>query len=181
MTGVPTCERNFAVAVAAAEAVAGALDPERVAEVASRLRLHGRLERIDGEPPTIIDAAHNPDGAVALAEALPGVAAGGPVFAAVALLADKDASGFFAALAPAIEAVVATEVSAERLARGGRPGAESRSAADVASAAAAAGVEPVEVVSEAGEAVARARAMARDGEGVLLVTGSHYLIGYARE
>ena len=31
----------------------------------------GRLERIADDPPTFVDAAHNPDGAAALAEALP--------------------------------------------------------------------------------------------------------------
>ena len=63
--------RNFALARAAAEAFLGDLDPELVATVAATVPVPGRLERIAEHPPTYVDAAHNPDGAAALAEALP--------------------------------------------------------------------------------------------------------------
>ena len=71
--------RNFALAMAAAEAYLaaagrGPLDPERVAEVAATLTVPGRLEQLADDPPTFVDVAHNPDGARALAEALPEVA-----------------------------------------------------------------------------------------------------------
>ena len=55
--------RNFALAMAAAEAYLGEPGPERVAEVAATLTVPGRLELLAGEPPTLLDAAHNPDGA----------------------------------------------------------------------------------------------------------------------
>ena len=42
-----------------------------MAAVAAGLELHGRMEVIDGDPPLVLDAAHNPAGAAALAEALP--------------------------------------------------------------------------------------------------------------
>ncbi len=90
-TAAPYLRRNFAVALAAAEALLGSLDPERVAAVAAGLELHGRMEVIDGDPPLVLDAAHNPAGAAALAEALPAVAGGRPVIASLAVLADKDA------------------------------------------------------------------------------------------
>ena len=57
-----------------------------------------------GDVPMILDAAHNPDGAAALAEALAG-AAGAPVVACLAILADKDAAGIVDALAPALDAL----------------------------------------------------------------------------
>ena len=63
--------RNFALARTAAEAFLGELDPALVARVAATLPIPGRLEQIAEHPPTFIDAAHNPDGAAALAEALP--------------------------------------------------------------------------------------------------------------
>ncbi len=73
--------------------------------------------------PLLLDAAHNPDGARALAEALAARGERGPVVACMAILADKDAAGIVDALAPALDALVCTEVPAERLARGGRSGA----------------------------------------------------------
>ena len=172
----PYVRHNFALARRAAEAALGGLDPDRVEEVAAGLELHGRMEVLEGDPPLILDAAHNPDGARALAEALPTAAAGRPVFAAVALLADKDADAYFAALAPVLAGVVVTEVDAERLARGGRPGARSAAGGDLAEAARAATIGRVEVVREAAGAIARAQDLAREAGGVALVTGSHYLL-----
>jgi dihydrofolate synthase/folylpolyglutamate synthase len=61
--------RNFAVATGAAEAIIGGLDADRVEAVAEGLELPGRVELLTGDPPLILDAAHNPDGACA-AEAL---------------------------------------------------------------------------------------------------------------
>ena len=43
------------------------------------------LEAVAGDPPALLDAAHNPDGARALAEALPEVAGGRPVVACLAI------------------------------------------------------------------------------------------------
>ena len=60
---------------------------------AATVTVPGRLERVAEDPPTFLDAAHNPDGAAALAEALPAVAAGRRVVACLAILADKDARG----------------------------------------------------------------------------------------
>ena len=58
-----------------------------------RVPIPGRLERIAERPPTYIDAAHNPDGVAALAEALPAVVGERRVVACLAILADKDAGG----------------------------------------------------------------------------------------
>jgi dihydrofolate synthase/folylpolyglutamate synthase len=102
--------RNFALAATAAEAFLGELDPERVAAVAASVQVPGRLERIAERPPTFLDAAHNPDGAAALAEALPVLAAGGRIVACLAILADKDAAAMVQALAPALDAAICTEI-----------------------------------------------------------------------
>ena len=115
--------RNFAVATGAAEAIIGGLDADRVEAVAEGLELPGRVELLTGDPPLILDAAHNPDGARALAEALPEATGEAPVVACLAILADKDAAGVLAALAPRLDYAVCTELPAERLARAGRPGA----------------------------------------------------------
>ena len=57
---------NFAVAVAAARALHGELDPARVAEVAARVTVPGRMQVMAEEPLTIYDGAHNPSGMQAL-------------------------------------------------------------------------------------------------------------------
>ncbi len=176
---VPYLRRNFAVALAAAEAVLGSLDAGRVMGVAAGLELHGRMEVVDGDPVVVLDAAHNPAGAAALAEALPAVAGGRPVVGVLALLGDKDASGFMAALGPSLAGVVATEIPAERLAEAGRPGAQALAASRLAELARGAGLGWVEEVGDPAEAVARARSVASAQGGVALVTGSHYLLRYA--
>ena len=132
--------RNFALAVAAAGAFLGELDPETVAAVAASVEVPGRLQRIGEDPPTFADAAHNPQGAAALAESLPELAAGRPVVACLAMLGDKDATATVAALAPALERAICTELPAAALAARGMPGAGPHAAADLAAACGAAGL-----------------------------------------
>ncbi|HWO16255.1 MAG TPA: cyanophycin synthetase [Solirubrobacterales bacterium] len=172
--------RNFALAMAAAEAFIGELDRERVAAVAATLTIPGRLERIADDPPTFLDAAHNPDGAAALAEALPEVAGGGPVVACLAILTDKDAGKMVRALAPVLDRTVCAEIPAESLAAHGRPGSGSHPAAELARLCGAVGLA-AEVEPRFDEALRRARALALEAPGgSLLVTGSHYLLARAR-
>ena len=171
--------RNFAVAVAAAREAVGALDPASVRAVGEALELAGRMQVLGGDPPLIVDAAHNPHGARALAEALPEAAAGAPVVACLAILADKDAAGILEALAPRLELAICTEVPVKRLAGTGRPGTESLDAARLGVLAQAAGMPHVEAIADPEDAVRRAVAAAREHGGVALIAGSHYLLGYA--
>jgi len=176
----PFQRRNFALALAAAEAFLGRLDLDLVVEVAATLRIPGRLEQIAERPPTLIDAAHNPDGAAALAEALPALAAGRPIIGCLAILKDKDAAAMTAALGPVLARVVCTELPLEALAAHGRPGAASHPAAELAATCAEAGL-PGEVQPALPEALRRARELAlKPPGGVLLVTGSNYLLAPAR-
>lgn len=172
--------RNFALAATATEAFLGRLDPDAVAAAAATVAIPGRLERIAEHPPTYLDAAHNPAGAAALAEALPDLAGGRRVVACLAVLADKDAGAMVRALAPVLERVVCTEIPAAALAGHGRPGARSRPAAELARACAAAGL-PASAEPSFEAALRRAREhAAADPEGVLLLAGSHYAIAPAR-
>ncbi len=163
--------RNFALARTAAEAFLGDLDSEAVAAVAAGIEIPGRLERVAGDPPTFLDAAHNPDGARALAEALPEVTGGRPIVAVLAILADKDAGAMIDTLAPALARAICTTL----------PGARRRTvgAVELARICTRAGVA-AEVEGDFWAAVARARELAREAGGVLLVTGSHYALGPAR-
>ena len=165
--------RNFALARAAAEAFLGErLDAGIVAEVAGGVRIPGRLEALGGDPPTYLDAAHNPDGAAALADALPEVAEGRQVVACMAILADKDAAGMAGALAPAVDRVVCAELQEAQ-----RP---AMAAADLARAFEAAGVA-ADAEPDLGLALRRARELALASGGILLVAGSHYALAPARK
>ena len=172
--------RNFALACAAAEAFLGALDPGAVAAVAATLVVPGRLERLGKDPPTFLDVAHNPDGAAALAEALGEVVGDRPVVACLAVLADKNAGAMIGTLAPALECAVCTELDPAALKARGLPGVRSHSAGKLADACAAAGI-PAEQQPELAAALRRGRELARErAGGVLLVTGSHYLLAPSR-
>jgi dihydrofolate synthase/folylpolyglutamate synthase len=146
--------------------------------VAGSVTIPGRLEVVAHDPTTILDVAHNPDGAAALAEALPGVSGGKPVFACIGILADKDAEAMLRALAPALEYAVLTELPADRLLASGRPGAHSRPAAELAEICCRLDLA-AEIVSEPAAALARARELAAARDGVALAAGSHYLLGAA--
>ncbi len=176
--------RNFALALAAAEAYLGRLEPARVAEVAETVTVPGRLERVAESPPTYLDAAHNPDGAAALAEALPGVAAG-PVVACLAVLQDKDAAGMIGALAPALELAVCTQIPADGPIGDVSVDLPAHRPAWAAEALAqeCAGVGlSAEAVADFPAAVRRARRLAAgfDG-GTALICGSHYVLEPARK
>jgi dihydrofolate synthase/folylpolyglutamate synthase len=172
--------RNFALATAAAEAFLGDLDQDAVAAVAATLTVPGRLEQVGSEPPAFIDVAHNPDGAAALAEGLGEIAAGRPVVACIAALADKDAEAMIGALAPVLSHVVCTELDAAALESRGLPGVASHSAAKLAQACRKAGLG-AEQVPDFGAAVRRALELAAERPGgILLVTGSHYALAPAR-
>ncbi len=175
---------NFALAMTAAEAFLGDLDQERVAEVAASVTVPGRLERIAERPPVFVDAAHNPDGAAALARALPAVTGERRVIAVLAILADKDAEAMIRALAPALERAVCTQLPAD----GPKPALYQRESAhrpsveagELARICVGAGVE-AEAEASFGAALGRARTLAtEDPEGVVLITGSHYAIAPAR-
>ncbi len=94
---------NVATAVATAEALLGrALDPALAREAIAAVRFPGRFEVVARDPWVVVDGAHNPEAAAVLADAVrdawPDPAAR-PVVA-LGVLADKDADGIVAALAP---------------------------------------------------------------------------------
>lgn len=170
--------RNFALACAAVEAFLGRLDGQAVRAAAAAVTVPGRLEQIATAPPVYVDAAHNPAGAAALAASLPAVV-GRPVVGCLAVLADKDAAAMVEALAPQLDRAVCAELPPAALEGHGRPGARSRPAAELAAACAAAGL-PAEAEPEFAAALSRARSLAAEAGGAVLVTGSHYAIAPAR-
>ena len=99
--------RNFTLARAAAEAYLQAsgipLREQAVAQAAASTEVPGRLQLVDGDPPTVLDGAHNPDAVAALVQALPEVLPGTALALVLGVLEDKDAAGMLAALLPVCE------------------------------------------------------------------------------
>ncbi len=173
----PYLARNLGVAIAAAEVLEGEISQRVVEQAVASLELPGRFELVDGDPPVIRDAAHNPAGAAALAEALQAEAGERPVVACLAVLGDKDAAGIVRALAPALSAVVVTEIPSRRLEGAGRPGTSSISMVELGRICEAAGLS-TEGILDPSEAIPWAFARAKEANGVALVAGSHYLLSY---
>lgn len=177
---VPYLTRDAAVAVALAGAALSRWTggvPGRVIEAGlAAASLPGRAELAPGDPPMVLDAAHNEQGAKALAEALPSLAGGRPVVGCLSVLADKDVGAIVAALAPVLDRAVCT--AAEPGAAMGRPGSHPADPAEIARLLGDAGV-PAEAVGDPAAAVSRTLELAREVSGVALCAGSHYLLRYA--
>jgi dihydrofolate synthase / folylpolyglutamate synthase len=161
--------RNFALAMAAAQAFLGALEPEAVAAAAADIRVPGRLQQIDSEPLTLVDGAHNADGMRALAESLPEITAGHhPVIALISILDDKDAAGMLKTLGAdevGIDGMVFTSSQNPRVLPPPTLQSLSRQLHG----------PPAEIIGDPFKALAHARKLAGP-DGVVIATGSLYLI-----
>jgi dihydrofolate synthase/folylpolyglutamate synthase len=71
-------------------------------------RWPGRFQIFRRDPPVILDGAHNPAGARALAASLRAYFPGRPVIFIVGIMADKDAGGILAALRPLAARIILT-------------------------------------------------------------------------
>lgn len=106
---------NASVALAAVEAFAGVkLDEEVVRKAFANVDSPGRLEVLYRDPTVIVDAAHNPHGARALATTLASEFDFESVFGVLAILGDKDVLGVIQELEPVIDRLVVTQNSSDR-------------------------------------------------------------------
>lgn len=159
---------NFAVAVAAVEALTNRrLDSEAVTEAAEVVTNPGRMEVMEINPPLVLDGAHNPEGAAALAEAISEEYPTTRWALVVATMEDKVAAEIIRPLADRLLAVVTTQVDSPR----------ARSARDLGSMMEShVGDTPVTVVADPLEALSHARTLVGEGDGII-VAGSLYLVG----
>ncbi|GAB2621215.1 folylpolyglutamate synthase/dihydrofolate synthase family protein [Nocardioides ginkgobilobae] len=174
--------QNAAVALASVEALVGGaepLDAELVAAAFVEVTSPARLEIVRRSPTVVLDAAHNPHGARASAEALEDSFTFDPLIGVLGVMADKDVEGLLVALEPVLAHVVATQNSSDR----------SMSAAELGAAAVEVfGEERVTVVPRLLDAIEAAATLAEAGEsvsasigaGAVLVTGSVVTAGEAR-
>lgn len=166
---------NAACALAAVEGFlgfGGGLDPELVRQGFAAARSPGRLEVVgvgDHEAAIVLDGAHNPLGASALAATLRSEFAFRHRVVVLGVLGDKDVEGMVGNLAGVADHVVVVPPPSPRAADPER----------VAAAVAAAGIS-VEVADDVADALARARGIAT-AEDAVVVTGSLYTVGAARD
>ena len=162
---------NAAVALAAAEAFFHRpLAPDVVAQAFASVRTPGRFEVVARDPLVVLDGAHNPDGANAVADALAeGFAVPGERWLVIGTLAGRDPAALLAALrvGEASTVVCCTPASPRAL-----------PAADLAREVESFGVRAV-VVPEVSEALGHALDSAGADDAVLVV-GSLYTVGAAR-
>lgn len=107
---------NAAAALIAVEAFFGEqdLDIDAVQAGFANVTSPGRCEIIHRDPTIILDAAHNPHGAKAIAETIQSEFTFDDVTGIVALMADKDALGILQALEPIMNQIIVTTNSAAR-------------------------------------------------------------------
>ncbi len=176
---------NAAAALAALDVLALQQPPLTIRFSASvraaglaHVRHPGRFERLTGTPTVILDGAHNPAGAAALARTLRDELGYQRQTTALVLAvsADKPVAAMLAALAPHVGLIVATRYQQDR----------AMAALDVATfgteaaAAWATGVPPPLVVSAESLLPALALAGAWPGVERIVVAGSLFLVGEAR-
>jgi dihydrofolate synthase/folylpolyglutamate synthase len=145
------------------------LDPDAVRAGFAAVTSPGRLEVVSRQPLVLLDGAHNPAGARALAAALLEDFVVDRRTVVVACLADKDVRGILEGLAPATGRLVVTTNRSPRAA----PAERLRKEAEVLGLHA-------EVAPDVASAVSQAIASAADTEAVV-VTGSLYTVGEARD
>ena len=168
--------RNAATALTAVAALGTVLDERAVNAALGRVQLAGRFETVPGAVEWILDIAHNEPAARVLARhleerPLPSqtAAARGRTFAVAGVLADKDAAGIAAALAPCIDHWILCALPGER---GGSAAALAERMQLTARRST--------LADSVAEGCARARALARPGDRVV-VLGSFYTVGPARD
>ncbi len=135
-----------------------------------RQRFRGRLQLLDGDPPTVLDGAHNPDAVAALVRVASRSArpARAPLALVLGVLEDKDA----AAMLGDADAAASSGRGSPR-----RPSSRALSPAALQSLARQLGFEATVCEPRPARALEQARRWAREHAGAVLVTGSVYLVG----
>ncbi|WP_370618696.1 bifunctional folylpolyglutamate synthase/dihydrofolate synthase [Mumia sp. Pv 4-285] len=171
---------NAAYALAAVEVFTGGkeLDVQIVRDAFAEVTSPGRLEVVRRSPAVVLDAAHNPAGARAAAEAIQEAFSFTPLIGVVGVMADKEVDEILQAFEPVMAEIVCTQNATDRA----MPAAE---LADVAEGIF--GNDRVHVAKALPDAIEKAVSLAeseRYGEGVgsggVLVTGSVVTVGEAR-
>jgi len=161
---------NAATALAVLDAAEPAIlvPDEAVREGLRAARLAGRFQIVPGDPEWILDVAHNPDAARALATSLAARRASGRTLAVCGILGDKDIEAIVQALSGQISRWIAA----------GLEGPRALAPAALAARIAGAGGTPVAAADDVAAALQLARDDCRPGDRVV-VFGSFLTVGPA--
>lgn len=163
--------QNLAVAIAAVEAFLGggkvAIADDVLRSAVSDVSSPGRLQLVKTEPPLLLDGAHNPAGALTLADALKSEFSDKPLVGVIAVLGEKDAEGVLSNLAGVFDSAIITESSSPRsmLSSELEPLAKGLLSCSTYG------------FSDFSAALERAREIASQNDGMVVVTGSITLVG----
>ncbi len=106
---------NATIAIATVEAFSGVkLDLEVIRSAFEKVSSPGRLEILHRDPTVIVDAAHNPHGAAALANTLETEFDFESIFCVLAVLGEKDVTGILRQLEPVVDRLVVTQSNSPR-------------------------------------------------------------------
>ncbi|MBI4685439.1 MAG: bifunctional folylpolyglutamate synthase/dihydrofolate synthase [Nitrospirae bacterium] len=144
-------------------------------------RWPGRLELISGNPPVLIDGAHNPSAANILADSLKKIFLKRykKMILILGIMADKEIEGIMSPLLPLASEIIFTAPAYERAAPPQR-------LAEIASAMGFSNVQIAKTVKDAIEMATKHSALsiqdsADENSGLIVITGSFYTIGEAKE
>jgi dihydrofolate synthase/folylpolyglutamate synthase len=162
---------NLANAVVAAEALVGnRLDIESIRDAAAAATMPGRMEVVSTHPLLLLDGAHNADGVATMVESLREEFPTTRWHLVLGVMGDKNVEAMMEKLAPLCEAMVVTAPGSERAIAPGELAERVRRLVDL----------PVLVAGDVEHALDMARAEAGP-DGAVLVAGSLYLVGEARD
>jgi len=133
------------------------------------LNLEGRLELSSQKPPIVIDGAHNPEAAQALADAIKEIFLNKKIILIIGIMKDKDIEGILKPMTQISDTVILTKPKGERAAspeklKEGIKNSEKR----------------IITTNTVAEAIELAKTLWKEGY-LILVTGSFYTIGEAKE
>lgn len=167
----PHQRENAEVAIEATRLLEARLGEPSVRAGLATAEWPGRMERADRHPLTLLDGAHNPDGAAALAHAMRVLYPRARVHLVFGMLGDKDVSSVARHLVPLACRLYLASPACER-------------ALSVSSLASHIGerAAPSESFASVADALAAARAavLAEGADSLVLVAGSLYVVGEAK-
>jgi dihydrofolate synthase / folylpolyglutamate synthase len=161
---------NAAVALAAAEILSKGgfpLSDQALRQGVEQARWPGRVELFPGEPRVLLDGAHNPAGAAALADALSEIPHD-RLLLVIGIMGDKELAGILSPLLPLADQVFAVSPALER----------ALPAEDLAAYCRRHGAN-AEAAGSVGDGIAKARDAADAGD-LVVVCGSLFAVGEAR-
>jgi dihydrofolate synthase/folylpolyglutamate synthase len=160
---------NIATVVATLEALAGCspltVSPDVVRRGLAQARWPGRLQRLSEHPPVILDGAHNPDGARALAAALRDLFKKRPIGLVWGMCEDKDVQGFAQVMGGMVRRCWVVPIDTER----------SLAPEKLALLARAQGWETT--TATVADGIREARVWAEENHGAVCIAGSLFLAG----